>query len=104
MAITEKLTRIFNVCLTGARVPEYMRTGRIFCLSKEATEYPTVGAIRTIFIAPTITKTYELALLQHLQIEMSRLNALHESQRGFRDKCSTFENLVDLFAVMKGSL
>ena len=80
-----------------------MRTGNIFCLSKEPTEFPTVGAIRTISVLPAITKMYELLLLQFLNEEVKRINDIPENQRGFREKTSTFDNLLDLFSLIKGA-
>lgn len=62
-SILTKLTLTFNLWLSGTPLPDYLRVGRIFCLSKERTEYPSVGGIRTIAILPTTTKLYELSLL-----------------------------------------
>lgn len=66
----EKLISVFNDWYSGTSLPEYCRTGRIFCLSKELTEYPSVGAIRTISILPAVTKLYELMLIQLLKADI----------------------------------
>ena len=43
-------------------------------------------------------------LKQFLNEEITELDDIPPNQRGFRDKQSTFDNLIDLFAVMKNSI
>lgn len=85
----------------AAQVPPYMRTGRIFCLSKEKTEYAKIGNIRTISILPVTTELYELTLLKYLNDDIARLKSIPMNQRGFVNKCSTFDNLIDIFQLIK---
>lgn len=54
---------VFQAWYDGKEIPEFIKTGRIFALSKEETEYPRKGKIRTISILPALTKLYELVIL-----------------------------------------
>lgn len=76
--ICTKLKYRFHAWLNGEDIPNYLKIGRIFVLSKEDSQFPQVGNIRTISILRALTKLYELTLLQHLEIEISRLNLIPE--------------------------
>jgi hypothetical protein len=62
----DHLLEVFQKWYDGKEIPEYIKVGRIFALSKEESEYPTQGKIRTITILPALTKLYELVVLQIL--------------------------------------
>ena len=87
-----------------SQIPGYLKTGRVISLSKEDTEYPTRGQIRTICILPSLTKLYELNLLHFLNKEAKRLGDIPENQRGFKGRCSTMDNLIDVFSMMSDSI
>ena len=58
----EKIRSCCEDWLNGKPLPSYLKTGRIFCLSKEDSSYPQFGKIRTITILPVLTKLYELII------------------------------------------
>ena len=85
-------------------IPEYIKTGRIFVLSKTDSAYPPVGRIRTITILPALTKLYELVILQNLKAETKRLNFIPDNQLGFRDTTvGTLENILSIFSLIQKS-
>ena len=62
-AYKEKILQTFNDWYNGTEIPRYLKAGRVFALSKEDTQFPTLGKIRTITILPALTKLYELTML-----------------------------------------
>ena len=84
--IKDKLHDTFTQWLNGAKLPDYIKQGRVFCLSKETTAYPSLGKIRTITILPVLTKLYELVLQAKLQAETERLQFIPNNQLGFSQK------------------
>ena len=78
--------------------------GRIFCLSKQETNYPEFGKIRTITILPVLTKLYELVLRQKLSSETKRLNYVPNCQLGFSsDTIGTQEHIMTIAKLMSRS-
>ena len=64
-------------------MPEYCKCARIVPLSKEESEFPSVGGIRTINILPGIFKVYEKVVLGKLKKELQVKAPLHAAQKGF---------------------
>ena len=64
--LATKLCKVFNVWATGVNLPQYINTARIIMLSKENNVFPQYGKVRTIAIAPTLTKVYEKVILKRL--------------------------------------
>ena len=62
-AVKHKLLAVFEGWYNGAEIPRWVKQGRVCVLSKEETQYPRQGRIRTITILPAITKLYELVVL-----------------------------------------
>ena len=76
-AIVTKCTIIFNEWMANGKVPEYLKEARIVPLAKEDTEYPNVGAIRTVNILPSIFKIFEKVVLGKLKVELREKAPLH---------------------------
>ncbi len=66
--VLTKILVAFNKWFTEGRVPQYLKSSRVITLSKDQniSKYPEVGEIRTIAIAPALTKMYELCLHKKL--------------------------------------
>lgn len=91
--------KIKDLCqkwVDGEELPTYMKTGRIFALSKDDTSFPELGNVRTISILPSIMKLYELVLLQFIKQEVAAKNLIPQNQRGFVESYSTYDNIIDL--------
>lgn len=82
-ATKEKIKRIFSGWINGEQLPEYLKRGRVFCLSKEDAQFPKEGKIRTITILSTFFKLYELVVQKKLQEESKRLQFIPSNQLGF---------------------
>lgn len=96
-ASKEKIRLLFEGWLNGAEIPPHLKMGRIFCLSKQETNYPEFGKIRTITILPVLTKLYELVLRQKLSSETRRLNFVPKCQLGFSsDTIGTQEHIMTI--------
>lgn len=52
---------------------------------------------------PTITKLYELVLLNFVKLEVKEKNMITPKQRGFVESYSTYDNIVDLIYCMTKS-
>ena len=66
-----KCTKFFNEWLQKGEVPKYCKEARIVPLSKEDSEFPSVGGIRTVNVLPGIFKIYEKIVLKKLKQELS---------------------------------
>ena len=88
--------------MDGDNLPKYLKIGRIFALNKQDTSNLPVRSIKTISIHPYLIKFYELVLLQFLEEEeYKRIILIPKKQRGFREKKSTTDNLIDLLAIIE---
>ena len=63
----DKLKVVMQQWLNGKPLPRYVTTAKTFFLSKESSEYPETGNVRIISVLPSITKLYELVLLERLE-------------------------------------
>ena len=63
--IQNKIKNNFNRWITELRIPQYLKVAKIIPLSKDEdnSPFPKLGDIRTIAVAPAITKLFELCLL-----------------------------------------
>ena len=68
----------FNEWLRKGSVPTYCKEARVIPLSKEETEFPSVGAIRTVCVLPGVFKVYEKIVLSKLKPELKAKSPLHE--------------------------
>ena len=57
--LVNKLSKAFTRWLQDGMLPPYIARSRLILLSKEATNFPTVGAIRPISILPIIDKVLQ---------------------------------------------
>jgi hypothetical protein len=75
--IKHKLREHFEKWINQGRVPEFMRIGKVFILSKEEnTAHPTKPAIRSIMVQNMITKLFEITLQQLMEKEDARLGLI----------------------------
>ena len=98
--VVAKCTTAFNEWLNQGRVPTYCKEARVVPLSKEDSEFPSIGGIRTINILPGIFKIYEKAVLGKLKYELSATQPLHKCQAGFTEHRSTLDNIDELAVTM----
>lgn len=49
---------------------------------------------------PSLTKLYELVILQHLNKEIKEKDLMPKIQRGFKDNVSTLDNLIDVIKLI----
>lgn len=70
-------------------------------LSKEESNYPEHGNIRTISMLSAAFKLYKIILQMKVNEEVARLNYIPIEQKGFVNGCSTFDNLIDLMIMIK---
>ena len=76
-------------------VPDYFMKAKLCLISKDGTEYPEIDNIRPISVLPTITKIFELSILNHLE-EATASQIFSNSQRGFLKGKSTLNNIKDV--------
>ena len=69
-------------------------------LSKEKTEFPEVGNVRTISVLPAVFKVFERIVLNRLKEELSS-NPLHPAQTGFTEGKSTMHNVHELTSLVQ---
>ena len=81
--LVQKLATTFNHWLTTNKVPKYVKTGKLLNLSKDGTEYPGVGQIRTISMGCGLFKMFETTILEKLKLQIEKLCLIHPKQRGF---------------------
>ena len=72
-------------------------------LSKESTEFPSFGNIKTIAVLPTLLKFFEKIILTRLKLNIDSLGGLHMSQNGFKEGRSTLNNIDKLAQTLKGA-
>ena len=97
-----RLLQTFNVWCCQAQIPSYINRSRIVSLSKEdGTQYPSFSNIRTISILPCTMKILELALLQKLKHEITRLKLIHPNQIGFEETHQCTEHIQTIIQVVK---
>ena len=70
---------------------------KIILLSKENSDTPEVNNTRPIVILPSITKVFELSILENLKKIVYKQGFILNNQRGFTPNKSTTENIYDLF-------
>ena len=97
-----KILRSFNSWITDLRIPAYTKVAKIIPLSKDENNspFPKLGDVRTIAVAPAITKLFELCILQKLRAEIADKSLIHTNQRGFVLEKSCEDNIVDLLQIM----
>ena len=93
--ITKKLQEHFENYLRNMEVPDYFMKAKLCLISKDGTEYPEIDNIRPISVLPTITKIFELSILNHLE-EATASQIFSNSQRGFLKGKSTLNNIKDV--------
>ena len=64
--LCNKLALTFTEWLNHRSYPAYLNCARIIPLSKEPTDKPSYGAIRTISVLPTLSKVFEKVVLSRL--------------------------------------
>ena len=84
----------------GAPLPKYLKQARIVALSKDGTERPSEGDIRTIAIVPQLTKVYETIVHRRIEDYIQANQLIHPTQRGFAAGKSTAHNLHDFMEFM----
>ena len=99
--IINKLVKAFNNWLRTGLYPEYFRHSRMVALSKEDTQFPSLGAIHTIAVTPSISKVFEKIILIRLRRHIDANSPLSETQAGFTKNKSTLTNINKLAIVMK---
>jgi hypothetical protein len=74
--IKHKLKRIFTSWYNFGGIPSYVKTGRVFSLSKSPKQspYTPYGKLRSITIMVALMKMFEICVLQVLEKETKRLN------------------------------
>ena len=75
--IIPKLAVAFTEWLRLRTVPAYCKSARIIPLSKEKTEFPAFGNIRTISILPIISKIFEKIMQKRLRHQLQELGGLN---------------------------
>jgi hypothetical protein len=97
-----RLTPVFEEWLNGKPLPAYLKTTRVVTLSKEDGEqYPAHGKIRTIAVAPAITKLYEKVIHQKLWVEINERGLISDNQNAYKKGRSTLNNLERTIIQMK---
>lgn len=97
-----KLKGVFEDWLNGEPLPTYMKTCRVVALSKEdGQQYPKLGKIRTIAVAPSVMKLYEKIIHQKLWKEIDRLHLIADNQNAYKKNCSTLNNLEETINQMR---
>ena len=94
--LINKLHSAINKWFGTARLPKYVNEARLMALSKEDSEYPKVGAIRTISILPQINKVIGKIIDRRIKKEASKHKLIHIMQRGFQSGVSTYTNIDEL--------
>ena len=91
----KKIRNWFENWISKGRTPKYLTSGKLILLSEDFTETPTIEDTRAITILPAVTKVFESTMLHNLEtiVESRRFN---KSQRGFRKKMSTLDNIRDV--------
>ena len=79
IALVYKLTTVFNRWWNGQDLPAYLKVARIVSLSKDGTEAPPEGDIRTIAIIPQLTKVYETIIHSRLEEQIQAKRMIHET-------------------------
>ena len=72
-------------------------------LSKEKSEFPEVGNIRSICVLPVVSKVFEKVMLKRLRTHMDENNCLHEAQKGFTVGKSTINCISDMRKALQES-
>ena len=76
--LVSKLTIKFNHWANNRQIPMYLKSTRLIMFSKVAnSEYPPVGACRSIAIANSTTKVYEMILHKKLQQQLQKHKVIH---------------------------
>ena len=101
--LVKKLTFVFNKWWKGAEIPAYLKTARVVALSKDGTQRPAEGDIRTIAIAPQLTKVYEHVVHARLDEHITSKGLIHKTQRGFMKDQSTAHNLNDFIDLIESA-
>ena len=93
--LIKKIRNWFGNWIRKGRTPKYLTSWKLILLSKDNTETSTIEDTRTITILPTVTKVFESSILHNFEtiVESRKLN---KSQRGFRKKMSTLDNIRDV--------
>ena len=98
--LTAKLSIEFTNWANNSSIPEYIKRARVIPLSKDDTDTPDYGQIRTIAILPALSKVFEKVVLKRLQKNLSESNSLSKTQRGFTQGASTMNNIYDLATLL----
>ena len=61
--VLERCTANFNRWINAAQVPAYCKEAKVFALSKEETDFPQYGNVRTISVLPGVFKVFEKVVL-----------------------------------------
>ena len=93
----EKLQKVFKYWIETGYVPDFWMISKIILLSKENSDTPEVNNTRPIAILPSITKVFELSILENLEKIGYQQRFISSNQRGFTPNKSTTENIYDLF-------
>jgi hypothetical protein len=91
-----KILKNFKAIIASKDVPRYFKRTMVMNLSKENTDTPEVGGVRTIAIASAIAKLFELPVLEELEKDQQIKQPLNKEQRGFVKTKSSYDNLLDI--------
>ena len=86
--LVQQMCRALNSFLADPVWPRYFSTAKVVPLSKTDSSFPNHKDIRTIAVLPTITKVFELRILEDLTPILygtrGKKGIIHTAQQGFR--------------------
>jgi hypothetical protein len=95
--LSERLRHSFKEIILWGEVPEYFMKGKLVLVSKiDKEEYPHIEDTRPICLLPTVTKIFELSIIDKFNEIMQKPLIFNQAQRGFRKEKSTLYNMRDL--------
>ena len=99
-ALVNKLHCSYNDWANRGFAPQYVKSARMFMLSKTSSAKPPLGEVRSIAIMTQVGKVYQKLLLSHLTKTIQDQHTLHPSQAGFMQQKSTLTNVYKLAQFM----
>ena len=97
--VLERCRASFNDWVNASKVPSYCKEAKVFALSKEETDFPRYGNVRTISVLPGVYKVFEKVVLKRLQEHLQE-HPLNEAQCGFTPGRSTLHNVDQLVSLI----
>ena len=93
----QKLEEIFRMWIEKNYIPDFWMKSKLILISKKENNIPNVENTRPISVLPSITKAFEVAIINNLEKIAYEQHYISEYQRGFTPRKSTLQNINDLF-------